>query len=250
MAKSGAVAAVVESCSADSDDRITIFGYGSLLSVWSCRRTCPSVSDHRLAVLPGWQRVFSLVSASQLRNGNADAVLRQLAAVAVAPAFQTESPPFTVGALFSINRDEFAALCKREHRYEIKKLECYEADDVKRERSIPAFVVLESTDENYFRKCNSEQAEGEAEGSKYHELIGQFYDGSLWGRQDIFPVTKYLRFCVAAAHVLGGSAAQNNFLDASFLADRSTSIRTVSGCSLHGQMCKLCPGTYVKLYVP
>lgn len=236
MAESGADTAFIEPCSAGSADRIAIFGYGSLLSVWSCRRTCPSVSNHRLAVLPGWQRVFSLVSASQLRNGNADQVLRQLAAVAVAPTFQLESPPFTVGALFSINPDDFAALRKREHRYEMKKLDCYEADDVKRERPIPAFVVVESTDENYFRKCNSEQAEGEAEGSKYHELIGQFYGGSLWGRRDIFPVTKYLRFCVAAAHVLGGSAAQSNFLDASFLADRRTSIRTVrwcGGCGLY-----------------
>jgi hypothetical protein len=62
--------------------------------------------------------------------------------------------------------------------------------------------------------------------------VGQHYTGSLWNRRDIFPVTGYLRFCVAAARVVGGSLAQNNFLDASFLADRETSIRSVRASAL------------------
>ena len=243
------------------------------------QRTCKSAVNHRPAFLPGWQRVFSLVSASQIRNGNADRGLNQLAAVALAPWFrdnnndnsddhgdedQHRSPArVTFGALFEISEDDFAALCGREHRYEMRELDCFElprascSDEGGRldntdsnsnsnsnsdrssdrsgqrpeQQAVKAFVVIESTDAVYHAKCAAEDAEeGRPEGSRFHELIGRFYRGPLWGRRDILPVTKYLRFCVAAARVIGGQRAVDNFLDTSFLADRTTSIRTVSEC--------------------
>jgi cation transport regulator ChaC len=291
-----APAAATSLCAAaagSSSDRITVFGYGSLMNEHSCRRTCKSTGNHRPGLLPGWQRVFSLVSMSQLRSGNSYSALLQLASVAVAPAFNREAPQDTAGALFDIARDEFEDLCTREHRYQVVQLECFEvlgdsmpaedhdhhvvatngsggpdgdltsgggsagqrhqqqlrqqpsqqqpqqkisAPDVppaRRGALVQAFVVVESTDAAYHAKCAAEdQAAGLPEGTTLHDRVGQFYPFhhgaptcQLWGRQDILPVTRYLRFIQAAARALG---SEDNLLDGTFLADRRTSIREVS----------------------
>ena len=107
----------------------TVFGYSSLLSEASCKRTCPSCRRHRLAVLPGWRRYFSLVSVSQIRNGNADEVAKKIAALAVSPvAPQQPSLPIPriVGCLFEIDTCSLPDLVRREHRYEMHTLPCYE----------------------------------------------------------------------------------------------------------------------------
>jgi hypothetical protein len=147
----GTHTAAARASSDDDGDRLTIFGYGSLLSFNSCQLTSPSATNHRVGVLPGWQRVFSLVSIGHLRAGNSDSVLHQLAAVAISPCFRRCAPQFTVGALFEITQRDFTALCAREHRYEVQPVMCYEADDaVTQQRPVQACVQLPSL---FFFSC-------------------------------------------------------------------------------------------------
>ena len=206
---------------------VTVFGYGSLLDPSSAARTCPSVRDHRLAVLKGWQRAFSLVSMRSLRSGDADAASNRVAALAIRPAPGADC----VGALFVIDKADFAELQVREHRYEMVTLPVLEAavrggdgagGELVHGGVVQALAFVESTDEAYQEKCRVEDATGGlAPGTRYRELVGRHYAGRLWGRPDIFPVEAYLGLCLRAAGRLGGRAARDNFATA-LLADGRT----------------------------
>ena len=203
------------------DDKITIFGYGSLLSEWSCLRTCKSASNHRVAVLNGYIRIFNLVSVSQIKNGNARVEKKQIAAVAVQKADDPSCQ--CVGVLFEIDKVNLNDLIQREHRYNITEEIAYGGDDGT--TSVACIVFTASNDEEYKCKC---QKEGNGSGEMYHEIVGQYYGGSLWGRTDIFPVPKYLNFCCNAASKLtfrgDPDFAKMNFQD-SLLADGKTTVR-------------------------
>ena len=216
----------------------TVFGYGSLMSESSCKRTCPSCENHRLAALHGWRRAFSLVSVSQIRNGNADMEHGKIAALAVSPdgghGGRGGLVPRILGCVFEIKNDDLDELIRREHRYNMMKLPCYEISDPEtcvipvEQEPVWAIVFVASTDKEYIRKCEAEQQQQEQQsipGTRYQEIVGQHYSGSLWHRTDILPVDKYLHFCIEAAEVLGGRVSRDNFLDNTFLADAKTSIR-------------------------
>jgi cation transport regulator ChaC len=217
---------------------ITIFGYGSLQSQESLRVTCPSAINHRLAVLPGWKRVFSLVSVGSIVRQQADFTKNQLAALAIRPSPHKDTedgkPQLCVGAVFDISMKEFDALKLREHRYDFATVEVFDivgVDKVNLSDSvaynaidsrtpIKAFVVIESTDDIYKAKCNQEDIEKNLNlGDTYRELVEQHYSGQLWGREDILPVIRYLKLCLNASIELGGNWGRDNFLDRGYLAN-------------------------------
>ena len=112
------------------DDRVTIFGYGSLMSAASARRSMPSAKHHRLGVLRDYSRIFSLVSLSNLKRRGAEGAAaaiasRELAAVALRP----HPGAHTVGALFDVDASEISAYKTRERRYAFKtvRVEAVEA---------------------------------------------------------------------------------------------------------------------------
>ena len=84
--------------------KITIFGYGSLLSPASTLRTCPSMENHRVAAIRGYERIFSLVSISQIKAGNSNVEKNQVAALAVRPS--KDETALCIGVLFDINEED------------------------------------------------------------------------------------------------------------------------------------------------
>lgn len=56
--------------------------------------------------------------------------------------------------------------------------------------------------------------------------VGQYYQGVLWGREDILPMSEYMIDTLIAAYELGGLKWFDNMLDATLLADKITSLRT------------------------
>jgi cation transport regulator ChaC len=171
---------------------ITIFGYGSLLSEWSCLKTCPSACNHRVACIYGYARVFNLVSVSQLKNGNANVEKNEIAAVSVKKSHDSSCQ--CLGVVFDINASDFEQLKVREHRYNITQMKAHDgADD---STFVDCHVFTASDDATYKLKCSKEGA------TVFHDVVGQFYGGSLWGRTDIYPVLKYLKFCCNAASKL------------------------------------------------
>lgn len=90
-------------------------------------------------------------------------------------------------------------------------------------RPIRALMCKESTDTAYKKKCLSEDPTGQS----YRSSTALWRPPrSLWGDCNILPVEKYMWFCIKAAQAIGGELVQNNFIDTSFLADRTTSIRS------------------------
>eukprot|EP01104_Vermistella_antarctica_P002743 TRINITY_DN12961_c0_g1_i1.p1 TRINITY_DN12961_c0_g1~~TRINITY_DN12961_c0_g1_i1.p1 ORF type:complete len:430 (-),score=52.75 TRINITY_DN12961_c0_g1_i1:323-1612(-) len=58
----------------------------------------------------------------------------------------------------------------------------------------------------------------------YDRVVQHYRGGPVYGRKDLLPHPRYLRFCLEAAARLGRHVSEN-FLDHSFLADRMTTIR-------------------------
>lgn len=74
--------------------------------------------------------------------------------------------------------------------------------------------LLPLTDKDYRASMTSKD---------WHNRIGQYYSGSLWGRTDIKPMREYLISCVTSAYLLGGKTWLDSILD-SCIAD-GTSVR-------------------------
>ena len=97
--------------------RVTVFGYGSLLSRWSCLRTFTAVHNFRLAYLPNHDRAFSLVSLSSFQRGAANPETKEMCAVALR-AGEAGRGRGVVGSVFEVVMEEVPGYVKREHRYE------------------------------------------------------------------------------------------------------------------------------------
>ncbi|XP_022760606.1 uncharacterized protein LOC111306883 isoform X2 [Durio zibethinus] len=82
----------------------------------------------------------------------------------------------------------------------------------------PAVLCARYSDEEFFQiRCKGSR-------DIYFQHYGRYNIDKIW-RDDILPCRVYLRHCVLAAKNLG-EIAYNNFLDHTFLGDRTTTIRT------------------------
>ena len=81
-----------------------------------------------------------------------------------------------------------------------------------------ALLCLESSDLEYRERwCGAAGA--------YQEQVGQHYDGPLY-REDLLPVPAYMLKCLRAHAAVG---TVDNFLEASFLGDGRTALRSFIG---------------------
>ena len=191
------------------------------MSVTSSLRTMPSATCFRPAILHDYERIFNLVSVSGIRTGLADWNTMEVSALAIRP----NTGSIVRGVCFYIPENELASYFDREHRYLAKRV-CVTIDDnleQLHDNSIPSplvskscWTVIEQTDEIYRASIDT---------TEWHDRVGQYYQGVLWGRDGILPMREYLRMCLNAAWELGGLLWLNNMLDEGRLADGCTSIR-------------------------
>ncbi|CAM9169341.1 unnamed protein product, partial [Ectocarpus fasciculatus] len=191
---------------------VTIFGYGSLMDVQSCRRTLPTASNFRKGELPHYRRCYNLVSIGGLKSGRGNMDTLEVAALSIAPCEHGA----VLGCLFDIPADELGPYLEREHRYRAVQLEV--GDDSSPGVTSLAWTVVEQTDANYAQKVA-------AEGLDWEERVGRHYRGQLWGRRDVLPMRGYMGMCILAADSLGGMRFVNNMLDYTVLADGTTTLR-------------------------
>ena len=192
-------------------ERTTIFGYGSLMSIESCRLTCPGLTNYRQGRLLGYRRLFNLVGMPLIERGLVDPDARELAFCSVVP----EPAARVHGVLFDVDardRDRFLA---RADRLKVRPLVCHALAGG---AEVEALVCTAYTDAQYL----AERFGGDR--ARYDQEVGAHYRGSLWHRHDILPATAYLELCLQEARALG-PACLENLLDASLLADRTTSVR-------------------------
>jgi len=188
-----------------------------LMDVSSAQATMPSAQNFRPAVLPNYQRVFSLVSIAGIRSGSSRRDTLEMAALAIRPCADS----CVKGVAFEIPATEFEAYKEREHRYHAVEVEVLDyalsAHDASK---TSCFTVVEQTDDAYRAKMPGGAAE-------WQQRVGQYYDGAqLWGRRDILPMRGYLADVVLAARACGDASWLQNLLDRCLLADGVTTVRS------------------------
>jgi len=233
---------------------LSIFGYGSLMNYKSVLKTMPNAVNHRYGSLPGYQRVFSLISVGRIKAGLANWETMEVAALAIRPAAPDSPDAVVRGCIFEIPQDELEALREREHRYKIEQLDIIDHSKPLQKHSgepgmTRCYAVLEQSSEAYLATMTAEE---------YDARVGKIYPrtpttgfaavacGELWGRLDIKPLRAYLTMCLQAAIAVDEQSAEQgcehdqhmdmhmdmhmptsfaaNFLDQGHLAD-GTSVR-------------------------
>lgn len=188
---------------------ITVLGYGSLLSERSARDSIRGLQNYRLVRVPGYKRVFNKVGIYFIYAYGVSPDDTRIASCATRP-----DPDHDIYAVaFECSEDEFMVLFEREYKLRWVGADYIEANGT----TARARMCAEDTDENFrLNKCIRDD--------DYHRRVGQHYSGKIW-RDDVLPFPTYLRHCLdaAASH---GAHVLDNFLDSSFLADGTTSIRT------------------------
>lgn len=195
-----------------SPRHITIFGYGSLMDLSSALRTVPSAKNLRKARLEGYTRMYNLVSIGGIKSGNANQDTKEMAALSIVGKFGA----FVLGCIFEIDATELEGYLYREHRYKVCEVDVL---DFQNDMLIQATTVVSQSDDEYYLKLPRESQE-------YEEMVGRWYSGSLWGRNDILPMKSYMINCIVASYRLGHKVWLDNMLDGTLLADKSTSLRT------------------------
>ncbi|KAK1591770.1 hypothetical protein Q3G72_013381 [Acer saccharum] len=193
------------------DGRISICGFGSLLSEKSARSTFPDLIDFRLAKLNGFRRVYAHAAPIFFERGIAKPETMEISSLSVEPC-EGETLIVTV---FEIQKAEIPAFIKREHEFRFLAVIPETLDG--KPFTNRAVLCARSSDEEFFQiRCK---------GSKeiYFQHYGRYNIDKIW-RDDILPCRVYLRHCVLAAKNLGDEA-YNNFLDHTYLGDRKTTIR-------------------------
>lgn len=194
-----------------SDGLITICGFGSLLSERSARSTFPDLINFRVAKLSGFRRVFAHAAPIFFERGIAKPETKEISSSSVEPC---EGETLIV-TLFEIQRSEIPAFIQREHEFRFLAVIPETLNGLFYIN--PAVICTRYSDEEYLKnRCKGDK-------DIFFQRYGRYNIDKIW-RDDIYPCRVYLRHCVLAAQNLGDQA-YDNFLDHTFLGDRSTTIR-------------------------
>jgi hypothetical protein len=204
------------------EDRVTVVGYGSLLSEKSARLTVPSLTNFRLGRVSNFRRVFSHPSSGFFKHGIANMETLEIAAFS---AEDWEGSPGFVVSVFEIpiqSIDDVTPngvprkLFEREASYDIVEVPFEDAGS-KRGAS-HALMCIRSTDNIFIEKWGQD---------RFDKSFRHYGLETIWGwskDSGIRPCPVYLRHCYLAAKSMG-DICLNSFLDESYLVDRTTTIR-------------------------
>ncbi|KAG2491756.1 hypothetical protein HYH03_009917 [Edaphochlamys debaryana] len=204
------------------DGLMTVAGFGSLLSERSARFTFPDLINFRPGRVHGWRRVFAHTAdvfykrgIARPETGEVSSLSLELLPPASASASATSAPPSSVVvSLFEVPATpaSVAAFIAREHEFRFVGVD--PTDLGGRPAGRRAVICARNTDADY-RAMRCPPAE-------WARRWGAHGVERVW-RDDVLPCRVYLRHCVLAARSLCAEA-EESFLDATFLADRTTTI--------------------------
>ncbi|XP_057806059.1 uncharacterized protein LOC131021006 [Salvia miltiorrhiza] len=205
-----------------SDELVSICGFGSLLSERSARSTFPDLINFRIAKLNGFRRVFAHAAPIFFERGIAKPETKEISSLSVEPC---ESETLIV-TTFEIQRSEIPSFIEREHEFRFLAVTPETLNGLF--YTAPAVLCARYSDEEYFlNRCKGSE-------DILFQRYGRYGITKIW-MDDILPCRAYLRHCVLAAKNLS-DMAYDNFLDHTFLGDRSTTIREYLSTSGSGIM--------------
>ncbi|KAL7566993.1 hypothetical protein ACA910_019921 [Epithemia clementina (nom. ined.)] len=204
--------------------KITVIGFGSLLSERSARLTFPELTGFRLGRVPRYRRVFAHPASIFFLRKIANLETLEISSLSV--EYVSEEYPGFVAAIFEVPNDNKILMqdgkmvpsrefLEREEEFEITSVPYVEWDGTKAEGGI---ICTKSTDEMYLERWGQEH---------FQKNYRQYGIETIWNwpkDSGMRPCALYLRHCYLAAKSMGEDCF-NSFLDETFLIDRTTTIR-------------------------
>ena len=186
-----------------------VIGYASLLSEISIRRLFPNVGRIIPVIINHHARCFNSFGTLSIKAG-----LEVSESKTLAHASAIYRPNSVLYALaFELDNADFNTYVKHEFRYHLKDVSVYALENNER---FHAIMCYENVDQNI---------DVSLIGLKdIWELYGMYSTSSFWHTSHL-PAKAYLEHCIASARDIN-IVVLNNFLDMSFLHDRTTSIRS------------------------
>ena len=213
-----------------SSNMITMVGFGSLLSETSSRLTFPTLTNFRLARVPGYRRVFGHPASIFFQRKIANLETLEISSLSV-EYVDKEFPGF-VAAVFEVPNDNYIQdnggkedssavvpseeYLKREEEFDFALVPFEELGGSGRTGS--GIICTRSTDQTYLDRWGKEHFENQ---------FGVYGVDTIWhwpNDSGMKPCAVYMRHCYLAAQKMG-PACFDSFLDETFLIDRQTTFR-------------------------
>ncbi|KAF0720814.1 Aste57867_9 [Aphanomyces stellatus] len=190
----------------------TIIGYGSLLSETSARSTFGHhLKNFRLGRVHNYRRVFAHPASIFFERGIANKETQEIASLSVEPSVGSS---FAISA-FEIPSTQLPAFYEREEEFSIEEVEFVDSNG----KAAKGLMCCRWTDADYIATRGQEA---------FDSLYKVYGLDTIWGYgadSGILPCRVYLRHCILAVQKLGEDI-YDDFVNNTFLGDRSTSIKT------------------------
>ena len=209
----------------DDDEKVTILGFGSLLSERSSRMTFPDLVGFRLGRVPNYRRVFGHPTSIFFRRGIANMETKEMSSLS---AEYCEGWPGFICSVFEVPKKDMMedgipsqAYLEREEEFHIVEVAYSELenDNGPIDGSKTGLLCTSSKDdEEYLKRW------GQGRFDNYYRKYGI---DKIWGWSSdsgLRPCAIYLRHCYLAAKSMGEQCF-NSFLDDTYLVDRTTTVR-------------------------
>jgi hypothetical protein len=198
----------------NSDHSITIIGIGSLLLEEWAKKTCPNLTNFRLAEISNYKRVFNKTDSFLVRN---DLLPKDSKAYACLSAIPTKNAPNMIVSAFEIPLSEWAPFMQREFEYKLIEVPFKERITLQSGQGILCVGDYKNDQE-----CEHIVYADPLRLRKWTEFRDK-YDGPMW-RYDLLPEPEYLNACLTISKD-AGEEVYNNFVETTFLGD-GRSIKT------------------------
>lgn len=206
----------------DATDKITLLGFGSLLSERSSRTTFPELENFRLGRVPNYRRVFGHPAYIFFKRGIANKDTLEMSSLS---AEYCEGHPGFICSIFEVPNDDMMAdgvpspaFLEREEEFNIVEVPYFELGDDGQGQPKKAILCTSSTDKEYVSRWGRE---------RFDKQFVHYGINTIWGWKPdsgLLPCQVYLRHCYLAAKSMGDECF-NSFLDETFLVDRKTTVR-------------------------
>lgn len=204
----------------NNDGKLTILGFGSLLSETSSRMTFPELTNFRLGRIPNYRRVFGHCTSLFFKRGIANLETKEMASLSAEP---DEGNPGFICTIFEVDNADMMqdgvpsqAFLEREEEYNI--LPAVPFVDLTTGQTSTGILCARGSDKEFNERWGKDYFEKE---------YGQYGIPTIWNWDEasgLRPCATYLRHCTLAAEKMG-EECNNSFLDETFLVDRKTPLR-------------------------
>jgi hypothetical protein len=206
----------------NDNDKLTILGFGSLLSERSSRMTFPDLENFRLGRIPNYRRVFGHVTSIFFKRGIANKETQEMSSLS---AEYCEGLPGFVCAVFEVSNAGMMehgipsqAFLEREEEFHIIPVPFVDLTTGGNQPS-QGILCTRGSDEEFLKRWGQEH---------FDKDYAQYGIQTIWNWDEtsgLKPCAIYLRHCTLAAQKMG-EECYNSFLDETFLVDRKTTIRS------------------------